>query len=279
MNEITLQEVLQSYVDSGLSSIYTALPCIVVNAYLEEQRLDVQPVINIKDNEGISTPHPVILSVPLIFPASSTSSLTFPVNVGDTVLCVFAQRSTDVFKSSTDGKPQTPNDFRRLDKRDAIAIPGLWPFKNAINNPKRKSFTHDTSDTVLTHNVGTGNEVEVRLKKNGNLIINSPTKIEVNCTDAEVNSDTATINAPSTEINATTTVINSPTITFNGNTVVSGNFSVASGYTSTFNGNLSMASGTLSVSSGNITANGVSVGLTHTHSGVQTGSGSTGAPN
>ncbi|KVN25640.1 oxidoreductase [Burkholderia pyrrocinia] len=87
------------------------------------------------------------------------------------------------------------------------------------------------------------------------ITVSSPTKV--------------TIVAPNVEIDASAAcAINSPTITLNG-TLSQGGGSYAG--TSTFNGNVA--------TNGTLTNNGKNVGSTHTHSGVQTGSGNTGAPN
>lgn len=279
MQNITLENVLYNAFQHYTNNLYTAIPCIVLTVYnnLEDQKVDVQPCVNQKTYEGDSTEHPPILGVPVVFPASSTSAFTFPINKGDTVLCVFSSKSTDVFKSGS-GYPSDPNDFRRFDKRDAVAIPGLFPFQAAVNNPKKRTFSHSTQDAVLVHNIGTGSECEVRLKANGDIVANSPTKFEVNAPDVVVNSDTttvnadtATINAPTTDINATTTTVTSPSITMVGNVSIDGNLSVTSGHTGTFNGSVSFVGGTVS-------HNGKSIGDTHKHSGVQTGGGQTGNP-
>lgn len=89
----------------------------------------------------------------------------------------------------------------------------------------------------------------------GGITISSPTKV--------------TISAPNVEVDAATAcAINSPQITLNG-TVSQGSGSY--GGTSTWNGNMA--------TTGTLTNNGKNVGSTHTHNGVQTGSGNTGAPN
>ncbi|HIE4429972.1 TPA: oxidoreductase [Burkholderia multivorans] len=87
------------------------------------------------------------------------------------------------------------------------------------------------------------------------ITISSPTKV--------------TISAPNVEVDASAgCAINSPTITLNGN-LSQGGGSYAG--TSTFNGNVA--------TTGTLTNNGKNVGSTHTHGGVQPGSGNTGAPN
>lgn len=239
MREGSLQELLNSAVSFHLSRMNTCISCVVVRVYLDEQRVDVQPTIDQLDRDGNSVKCVPILNVPLIYPASSTSAFTFPVNVNDTVLCVFAQSSLDVFKSSTDGLPQPPNDYRRFSQRDAVAIPGFFPFQMAVNNPKKRTNSHSTADAVIVHNIGKANEVEVRLKANGDFSIITPGKAEVICEDAEVNASNSV-------------TVESPDINLIGDITHTGNFAS---------------------SGGTFTHNGTDVGDTHTHDvpNIQTG--------
>lgn len=173
MSDITLESALNSFFEYRMRSVMTAIPAVIVGVdNLEEQRVDVTPVINaVFPDNSAEVGYPAIFSVPLIFPASSTSAFTFPINQGDTVLLVFSQKAMDVFKGG-DGLPAAPNDYRVFDKRDAIAIPGLWPFQNAINRQDKRTLPHSTSDAVLTHNIGTASECEIRLKSGGSIEIN-----------------------------------------------------------------------------------------------------------
>lgn len=189
-----LTELLKASFQYQIHEIYTALPCVVVSvANIKEQRIDVQPLLNNIRPDGTDVPHPVILGVPIMFPATSTSALTFEVSTGDSVLCVFTQRCSDSFKAGN-GTVSRPIDLRIFDKRDACALLGLFPFSKAINNPKKRTWEHDVKDTVLVHNIGTANEVEIRFKKSGDLVINTNKNVTVNCQEAEVNATTTTIN-------------------------------------------------------------------------------------
>lgn len=232
MEDVSLQEVLKNSFRHYTTNFYTCLPCVVLKVHnsLQECKVDVQPSINnLYKNDKVEQ-HPPILSVPVIFPSSKTSSFTFPINVGDTVMCVFTQRSMDNFKLGS-GEPTTPNDFRRFDKRDAVAIPGLFPFGSSINNPAKHTWPHSTSDSVIAHNLGGGNEVEIRLKASGDCIINTNQKVEINCTDAVVNSDTSTVNSTMVEINASTGTFNIANTTWTGNMIFNGNLTQAGIYT------------------------------------------------
>ena len=83
--------------------------------------------------------------------------------------------------------------------KDAIAIPGLFPFGKALNNPSKRNLAHNTKDAVLTHNIGTSGECEVRLKENGDIQLNTPNnKVIVNCKTAEINATSMNVNVANT---------------------------------------------------------------------------------
>lgn len=249
MQDISLQELLTNSFNYSSSKMYTSIPCIVMKVYdnLNSCKVDVQPSVKNLYKSGAVEEHPPILGVPVMFPASKTSSFTFPINIGDTVLCVFAHKSIDNFKMGS-GTPTIPNDYRRFDKRDAVAIPGLFPFGASTNNPSKHTWPHSTQDSVISHNLGGGNEVEIRLKANGDCVINTNQKITLNCTDAIVNATTVDINASSMTMDV-------------ANSVWTGNM--------TFNGNITQV--------GTFTLGGINMN-THKHTGVQAGPSQTGGP-
>lgn len=69
--------------------------------------------------------------------------------------------------------------------------------------------------------------------------------------------------------------VQAPQTTFTGNVQIGGGLSVAGGGT----GGTSTITGNFNISGGGLTHNGKNIGSSHTHGGVQTGGGSTGAPN
>lgn len=208
MRDISLQEVLNNAFNFHTSDMYTAIPAVVLAVSNEvEQLIDVQPLINIANLDATHTERPQILGVPYIFPATSTSALILPVNKGDTVLLVFSMRALESFKQGS-GVPSNPLNWARFNKKDAVAILGLFPQKKAVNDPKKHTNPHSTKDVVLVHNLGTANEVEVRLKQNGGVVIN--------CKTAEVNSSgTVHVTAPNLTMDVDNTTWNGD-ITLNG---------------------------------------------------------------
>lgn len=198
MTDATLESVIDAYFEYKMRGMYTAIPAEVTGVRnLEESRIDCTPLVNTvypSLEDGVQ--FPTILNVPLIYPSSSTSAVTFPVNVGDTVLLVFAQKSLDVFKGGTTS-PHPPNDYRVFDKRDAIAIPCIWPFQESKNKQSSRSLPHNPTDMVVAHNLGTDNEAEIRISQDGKVKITA-LQIETDCENVVVNTTSAAITSTGT---------------------------------------------------------------------------------
>lgn len=179
--EISLQETLQSAVEHHLENMNTAIPGFVIRTIndLQTQQVDVQIAINFKGYDGTSQERPPILNVPVVFPASSTSAITFPLRPGDPVLLIFSQRGLSAWKGSN-GYASTPTDYRMHDVRDCFAIPGPFPVGRSPNDPSKRRWPHSTHDLVVAHNLSSGTEVELRLSESGKLIINTDVAVEVN---------------------------------------------------------------------------------------------------
>ena len=252
MSELSLGEVINGLVEANTSRLNTSLPGIIVQVRRDDYGvfLDVQPAVNMLSGAGESVPRSVILNVPVIMPMSSTGGLQFELNVGDPVLLVFSQRGLEAWKGG-DGKPGIPTSMRMFDPRDCIAMPCMFPKPLSPANPAKHKNPHSASDVVLVHNIGKANEVEIRLLKSGDVVINCPGIVTVNSPQTVVNSDTATVNAETT---------------INGNTVINGTLTVSVSVASPI-----VAAGTSLTVQGKQMHN-------HIHGGVDTGPSNTGVP-
>lgn len=124
--EPTLNKAIHSVVEYRLSNLHTCLPGRVEKYDPETQKADVKPLLKRKFKDNTEIELPVIVNVPVVFPRSGGGSLTFPVVKGDGVLLLFSERSLDRWLSA--GGDVAPDDRRKFDLSDAIAIPGLNPF-------------------------------------------------------------------------------------------------------------------------------------------------------
>jgi Phage protein Gp138 N-terminal domain len=257
MPDLSLGEVINGLVEASNTRLNTALPGIIVGVKnASGTLLDVQPAVNMLAETGETLPRSVILNVPAVMPQSSTGGLQFELNVGDPILLVFSQRGLEVWKSG-DGKPASPNTMRMFDSRDCFAIPCVFPQATTPTQTGKHTYPHSSSDVVLVHNIGKANEVEIRLKKSGDVVINTTGKVTVNSTETEVNSDTAVVNAVTT-VNGLTTI--------NGNTTINGTLNVSTSVTTP----TVVATTSLTVQDQEM--------FEHAHDGVEPGTGTSGGP-
>lgn len=230
MMDAYLDDLLLTQFQINMAEVATAIPCIITNVHGDfgEQRVDVQPLINDLNKDGTSEEQPQILSVPVLLPGSEHSLVSFPLNVGDNVMCVFSQRSMDNYKASI-GQPTRPNDYRMHSDQDAVAIPGLRTFSRSVNKTSVRKFPHSpATDLVIAHNIGSGTEVMIQMKQNGDVIINTDFNVIVNSLTAEINAtESIKLKAPTMEVNVQNT-------NWTGNIVHKGNYTQTG--ISTFNG-------------------------------------------
>lgn len=254
MREYGLADIIDAHIQSEKAKWNTAIPCIVTNVVgeLSSQRVDVQPAVNKLYKDGEEEEHSQILAVPVIFPGSMTSLISWPIQVGDTVYCVFSQRSMDNFKAGN-GQPTVPNDYRKMSIQDAVAIPGLVPFGKSLNNPAVRTFPHSTRDLVISHNIGSATECEIRFKENGDIIVNTNFNVITNSRTAQVNAtESIGLKAPLMNVDV-------PQTNWKGNITQTGNYIQTGNYTMT----------------GVATFNGINF-ATHKHLGVTPGNGTSG---
>ena len=243
-----IQSTMVSAFDSQINNLYTIIPCIVVAVRdgLNGQMVDIQPTINQKQQDGTVAERPTIGGVPVSFQVSKKAGFTFPIEVGDTGTAMFSMRNMDGWKAGN-GRPASPMNFAKMDKSDAIFLPGIQPPGVAVNNPAKHVLTHDTKDTVLFQNLG-GVECEVRLKIDGSIEVNTSNQpVVINCSDATINASN------SINLNAQTMTVDVPDITFIGNITHQGDYTQVGTYT----------------------LNSVNINL-HRHVGVTVGSGTSG---
>ena len=214
MNDISsaVQELLDTFFRYKMQTMWTACPAIVVGVdNLSDQMIDVQPAIRATyGNDAVE--QPVILNVPIIFPGTDECAITLPIKVGNTVLLIFSKQSLDTFKAG-DGSIVTPDNWKEFDYNDAIAIPGLFPRANSVNDGSKYSNGHSTDSLKLTNNIGSSKEVSVEITSSGEAkLSNAAGEVSLGAT-GEINVETG---ATSILATPTTLTITSPTVIING---------------------------------------------------------------
>lgn len=197
-----MQDLLTAAFQSQMNNVHTALPCVVVQIQGPD-RVAIQPAINQKMKDGSTKERPVVVNVPVAFPVSKTAGMTFPIKPGDTGIAIFSMRSIEAWKNS-DGYPSTPLNYAKMDKGDAMFVPGLQTSNSSANNPAKHTWSHSIEDTVMFCGLGTGNEAEMRIQPSGNILIRTNQDVSVECDNASVVANTsASITTPELSIDAT----------------------------------------------------------------------------
>lgn len=252
--EVGFGEVITSFIDYSMQNKFTALPGVVLRVHNkgDQQLLDVQPSVGIKNRDGTTTQQATILNVPYQQPASSVGGFVFPIGVGDNVLLVFQMRGIDTWKYG-DGGLNSPSDYRMFSNKDCIAIPCISPVNKTPTSKSKHSGDYDLGDTIV-FNGGT----EVVVKANGDVVINSKNatlnvtdKTKINTSDFEINCSSYKVTSSSYQVNT-------------------GSYSLAAGSGG------ATTSGTM-VMDGSFVLNGITL-ESHVHGNVEVGSGTSGGP-
>ncbi len=144
----TLADVIQDAIKRILSVSHTMMPCKVTTYDPVKQKVSVQPLLKFTPDktlnedgilvDGIPELLPIIQGVPVMFPRVSAGAggpqahMYFPIKPGTNVMCLFADKSLDKWK--TTGGEVDPQDVRFHALSDAVALPGLFSFNNPIPN-------------------------------------------------------------------------------------------------------------------------------------------------
>lgn len=105
--------------------IRCAIPAIIQSYDPGTNTVEAQPAIRerlvLEDGSIQYLNLPLLINVPVVFPSSGSSSITFPIEKGDECLIIFSDLAIDNFWTS--GSVQNPIEVRRHDLSDGIAIP------------------------------------------------------------------------------------------------------------------------------------------------------------
>ena len=207
---INFESILKANLDNYMDDVYVGIPARIVGVQqIEDGLVDVQPLINNIFADGSKIEFPTIYSIPIIMPSTMTSSITMPVNHGDSVFLMFSQRDIDVFKNGAD-TPHDASSFRKFNMNDGVALIGLSTINKSKLSKKNHSIPFDNESLILAHNIGTDRESYIKFNSSGaidiearsNLNVISP-DIKINATNINVECEQVNLNASMVDIKST----------------------------------------------------------------------------
>jgi Phage protein Gp138 N-terminal domain len=157
---LPLEEIIRRALIAHTLKLKVCLPCKVANIR-GNQEVDVQPLLQGRYSSGDAFDLPQILKVPVSMAQGQNYSIKLPIDVGDTGLCIFSDRSLDVWLAGGGGVVD-PQDSRQHDISDAIFIPGLVPFSGQT--------TDATTDLVITNG-----KAQLKVQRTGKFVFTNMT--------------------------------------------------------------------------------------------------------
>ncbi|EMA1800178.1 translation initiation factor IF-2 [Cronobacter turicensis] len=238
------QQAMKVLSDNIFSMLRVSMPGIIQSFNPTACTCTVQPAIlgEVANEVGEfkSSPLPLLVDVPVIFPRGGGCTITFPVKAGDECLVVFSDRCIDFWWQN--GGVQEPVDPRRHDLSDAFAFIGPQSQAEVIGNISTSTLQMRTDDGAAY--------------------------IEL-----DPNSHAVNIVAPG-GLNVTTPLAKfSQAVTITGLLTWMGGMvgSLATGTAAKITGAIEFI--------GSLKSNGKDISDSHTHSGVQSGTGNSGKVN
>jgi len=141
-------QTMNDVISNRLRQVNVSLPGRIESYDADTRKADVLPLINEKYADGTVLRLPIITNVPVVMPATNAARITLPIAAGDGVLIVFSQRSLDLWLS--EGGITDAGDIRMHSMSDAVAIPGLFSFKDAPSSGTEIELTQ--TDAVVRAN-------------------------------------------------------------------------------------------------------------------------------
>lgn len=254
--------------------------------------IDAQPLVNQVDGAGNPTPHGVIYNIPYLRTQGGVNAIILDPVVGDIGVCGFDTH--DISTVKTTRAAANPASGRRFDYADAVYIGGvlngvpeqfirfssdgievLSPTKVRLVAPTIEMVASDVITMTATHSI-TETAPQVNVTASTRITESTATFSLTATTGAGITSPLTTITGLATITGLTTMgggFAASPRVG-GGASTITGDLSVTSGNVS-FSGALSVTGATTLAG---VTAGGKNIGGLHTHTGVQTGSGTSGPP-
>lgn len=136
--------MIRKFIDRANRSLYTMIPGRVEEYDAATQRATIQPLIRVPipkaslnpdaTDADLSEDLPQLTGVPVIFPRGVGVSIYWPIYPGSFVMLLCSMSSMENFLAADGSGTYEPQNVETHSLSDAVAIPGLFPREQPIEN-------------------------------------------------------------------------------------------------------------------------------------------------
>lgn len=183
----SLELVIKYLINQNNHNINISFPAVVVGVEkLVDGLVDVQPVVSHLDPlTRKATTLPVLYDISLLFPNTSKTTISFPVNQGDYVDLIVQSVDIQRFVDGDEGV-HDPDFLSHGNLSNVVALVGFTPFKKSPFNPNNYRNEFNDQDLNIVHNKNTDSEIVFKLTSEGDLKVINAKKVSYECEEFEV---------------------------------------------------------------------------------------------
>lgn len=184
MSKERLEDVINTALKTNGENLHVASPATILRFDSVNQRADVKLSLKTKLKDETEIDGVDILNAPVIIASSGSYAITQPINVGDSCLVVFCDKSIDRWKK--DGEGFAPEHPRNHDFSDAVIILGVNSEKTKIDNYNQEALeirTLDNSKKIAVEKAGNlqiiSNNVNITIDNDNNINVAGANSINI----------------------------------------------------------------------------------------------------
>jgi len=167
-----LTDFMREFLDYYFAQVHTDLPGVVVAYDHNKRRATVQPSLKRRAGNKEYINFPLLIDVPVLFPATKRYLIHIPLEENDEVAVFFSERALEEWKNIGQDDIEDP-DPRRYSLSDAYCIPGLQaiefidvPEKGLVIKHKEK-----WDGDFISHILMDDEQIEVKYKEKAHILI------------------------------------------------------------------------------------------------------------
>ena len=158
---VTIPDMVADLIEDRLMEMHVSFPAKITS--VNGRRVTVRPIVNYTledlDGELKEDKLPEIRNVPVAFPGNSRAGFWFPVEAGDTGMCIVCDNSLDKWKESGDEGPPL--------HRERHGLNGAWFIPGILGGTSEPGFQGDGKPGIYGD--------DICIIANSSTIVDSPT--------------------------------------------------------------------------------------------------------